>query len=370
MKLLSFQPFSLYANGGGSRILRRLYLGRENQVTSLTIHSYSSKPIKGPIEEVVVIASPVTRKWMRWYLRDMIIWLREHAFRFLTIRNLQKAAAEISYDVLHVVNHGPYSTALCDDKFLSGKELWVSFHDHFLTTFSSFGDAEILWNRADRRLVISHELGNVYQKLFGNLPYAIITDGILNEELNPATTKVEEPTIIYFAGLLHLDYRELFKTLADALDLLTSKGGQFKLLLRGTQVIDFLNNRLFTVEYLPLSLDDAELHEELNSASILYLPIKFTVPDFYLYSLSTKMVGYLGAKGAILYHGPANSAACEKLKSHNAAICCSSLDRADLAEAITDLITNKRLISENAKVFARQSFDMDMIHRRFWEKIN
>ena len=370
MKLLSFQPFSLYANGGGSRILRRLYLGKENQVTSLTIHSYSSKPVKGPIDEVVIIASPVTRKWMRWYLRDAIIWLRERAFKFLTIQRVQKAAAEISYDVLHVVNHGPYSAALCDDKFQTRKALWVSFHDHFSTTYSSFRDAETLWKKADRRLVISPELGNAYQKLFGNLPYTIVTDGILKEELNTATENMEQPIIIYFAGLLHLDYRDLFKTLADALDILASQGLQFKLILRGTQVVDFLNNRSFKVEYLQLSLDDVKLHEELNSVSILYLPIKFSIPDFYLYSLSTKMVGYLGATGTILYHGPADSAACEKLKGHNAAVCCTSLDPGDLAGAITELIKNKHLISENAKVFARQDFDMEMIHRRFWEQEN
>ena len=38
MKILSFHLFSLYSNGGGSRILRRLYQGRESQVISFVVN--------------------------------------------------------------------------------------------------------------------------------------------------------------------------------------------------------------------------------------------------------------------------------------------------------------------------------------------
>jgi hypothetical protein len=37
LKLLTYQPFSLYSNGGGNRILRRLFKGREADVISLVI---------------------------------------------------------------------------------------------------------------------------------------------------------------------------------------------------------------------------------------------------------------------------------------------------------------------------------------------
>lgn len=368
MKLLSFQPFSLYENGGGNRILRRLYNNKESQVTSLAVVGFSSTPKKGNINETIITAKPATQRWMRWYLRDTVIWLRESAFKFWTINRIRKAAKDITYDVLHVVNHGPFSAALCNDDFCRGKQLWVSFHDHFSTTFSNFDDAKQLWSAADRRMVISKELGDEYQKLFGDKPYTIITDGVETSELSKPSIIKQTPIIIYFAGLLHLEYVELFKVLADALDVLTERGLKFKLILRGTQTIKFLNNRSFEVEYLPTTLNNPELKNELDSASILYLPIKFTTPDFYRYSLSTKMVGYLGGSGAILYHGPVDSAACAILKSAKAAVCCNTLKTEDMAESILNLVDSKNTASSAAKKLAVESFDMASIQKLFWQE--
>ena len=368
MKLLSFQPFALYENGGGNRILRRLYNNKESQVTSLAVVGFSSKPQTGSINEIIITAKPATQRWMRWYLRDVIIWLRESVFKFWTINRIRKAAKNLAYDVLHVVNHGPFSAALCTDFFCNGKQLWVSFHDHFSTTYSNFYDAEKLWNAADRRLVISKELGTQYQKLFGNKPYVTITDGVKESELSEPSTVKQAPVVIYFAGLLHLEYVALFKVLADALDLLAKQGLEFKLVLRGTQVIKFLDNRSFKVNYRPTTLNDKELKDELDSASILYLPIKFTTPDFYRYSLSTKMVGYLGGSGAILYHGPADSAACISLKNANAAVYCTALNVKDMAESILNLLDNNAAISCNAKKLAVEQFNLASIQKLFWQE--
>ena len=142
----------------------------------------------------------------------------------------------------------------------------------------------------------------------------------------------------------------------------------FKLVLRATQQIDFLTNRLFEVEYRPMTLNDKTLKDELDSADILYLPIKFTVPDFYLYSLSTKMVGYLGGSGAILYHGPANSAACKRLMAHRAAAVCSTLNADELAGAIANVLRQKQELSANAKLIALNEFSMESIRKQFWQQ--
>lgn len=367
MKLLSFHPFSLYANGGGGRILRRLYHNREGQVTSLFVQSIVAKPQTGPIKEVIVNAEPATRWWVKWRLRPIITHLRTNTFKSLTIRRIQKAAANIPYDVLHIVNHGPFSAALCTDAFCRGKQLWVSFHDHYNTMFSSFEDTQTLWERADRRLVISDELGCEYQKLFGDKPFEIITDGVLANEISLPAKTIPQPVIIYFAGLLHMHYKPLFNMLADALDTLSAPGLSFKLILRGTQNLDFLNNRSFETVYQPLTLIDTELKDELDAASILYLPIKFTTPDFYLYSLSTKMVGYLGAPGAIFYHGPVDSAANNLLVKENAAICCGTLNAADIANSIMAILNGKHEVSINAKKLAAKQFDLEEIQARFWQ---
>lgn len=370
MKLLTFQPFSLYSNGGGNRILRRLFKGREAQVTSLVVSEAEVGPHDGPIVETVVYASPIIRKWARWKLRDWFTWLRRNTFKKATIRKIQKAATNINYDVLHVVDHGPYAAALCSDGFVNSKPLWVSFHDHFATTYSTGEVSGLLWKTASRRLVISDELATEYQRLFGKLDYELITDGVIGEEVSSVKASLPEPMVIYFAGLLHLAYIPLFKVLADALDLLAAQGKQFKLVLRGTQRIPFLEGRSFETEYHGISLNDAELKRELDASTILYLPIKFSVPEFYLYSLSTKMVGYLGASGAILYHGPDDSAACGLLKGFEAALCNTQLDAEALSNDIVELINNRETVSANAKTLAKSRFDMCGIQKRFWENSN
>lgn len=357
----------MYSNGGGNRILRRLYEGRENDVTTLVVEASAIKPHNGNIKETIVYATPVIQPWARWKLRNLLIWLRNKAFKPYTTNKIRRAAAEISYDVLHVVDHGPFATALCANEFCTKENLWVSFHDHFLTTHGTFEDSSLLWNMAKRRLVISNELGMEYQKLFGEKDYEIITDGVTEKEISETTTLGELPIVVYFAGLLHIDYLPLFNVLAGALDELSNQGYSFKLVLRGTQQIPFLQDRLFTTEYRPVTLNDTELKEELDASAILYLPIKFTQPYFYLYSLSTKMVGYLGAAGAILYHGPADSAACHLLQKNKAAICNTGLAVNKLSEDMLNLIANKTTITANAKLLAKERFNLAKIQNQFWQ---
>jgi hypothetical protein len=325
-------------------------------------------PRQGNILETILYASPVTRKWARWKLRGWLTKLRHFSLKNYTTGKIQKAAAKLQYDVLHVVDHGPFAAALATDQFCKGREVWVSFHDHFSTTYSSAANSAENWKRATRRLVISEELGKEYSRLFGDAPYELVTDGVAANEVSEPVTAAAEPLVVYFAGLLHLDYIPLFKVLADALDKLKTEGHQFKLILRGTQYIPFLENRSFTTDYRGVSLDDGELKRELDSSAILYLPIKFTKPDFYLYSLSTKMVGYLGASGAILYHGPQDSAACHLLKKTQAAVCCGNLESEKLSAEILNLLADNYKISGNAKILAKKQFGLERIQQQFWHE--
>ena len=368
MKLLSYQPFSLYETGGGSRILRRLYEGHEAQVTSLFVKFFEGKPVRGSIEEKHVTIFPLVKPWMRWHVRSWAMNLQVNAFKAFTEKAICSAARKLHYDVIHVVNHGAFSTTLCDDVARSGKVLWASFHDHFSINGSCFAEAERLWNQASRRLVISETMGEEYASLFGQKKYELITDGVLPHELSTPAAANNDSTIFYFAGLLHHDYLPLFSTLADALNILAKQGKNVRLVLRGTQRVDFLENRSFTVEYRPVTLNQAELKKELDAATVLYLPIKLTNPDFYLYSLSTKMVGYLAAPGAILYHGPKDSAAGELLQQAEAAVCSETLDAQELVDSIKELLERGgKAYSENAKELVREKFDLLQIRHTFWQ---
>jgi hypothetical protein len=368
MKILSYQSFSLYSNGGGSRILRRLFKGRENSVYSLTIEQgYYKQAPAGPIEEKIIPAIPLRRPWMKWKSRDVATWIRENPLKQFTINKIRREANAIPCDVIHIMSCGPWSTALCDDPVLSKKPLWISVHDHYATTQCPFKDAQRLWNLADRRLMISPELGKEYQKLFGYKEFELITDGVLAGENSPPAETKKPPHVIYFAGLLHIEYLDLFKTMADTLDVLTKQGYSFKVVLRGTQRLNFMKDRDFEIEYRPVVLDDQELKKDLDAASILYLPIKFVTPDFYLYSLSTKMVGYLGASGSMLYHGPGDSAACHLLQQSAAAVCCTSINTDDLAKSILSLVEGTTNVSANAKKLAQNQFNLKLIQDRFWQ---
>jgi hypothetical protein len=284
------------------------------------------------------------------------------------MNRIRQEARAIDCDVIHIMSCGPWSTALCNEEVLAGKELWISIHDHFSTTQCPAKDASLLWNRANRRLVISPELGNEYQRLFGPLPYELITDGVLENEISEPAQSLQEPYMIYFAGLLHIEYIPLFRVLADALDVLSKKGHSFKLVFRGTQQLPFLKDRSFETINLPVSLDNSVLKKDLDTASILYLPIKFVDPDFYRYSLSTKMVGYLGAPGSILYHGPINSAAGRLLRENNAAVSCTSLNVEDMVTVLLHLINEKNTISSHAKELVRNRFCLEGIQKRFWQE--
>lgn len=367
MKLLSFQPFSLYKNGGGGRVLRRLYEGKESQVHSILVSGEPASPNIGSIPETIVSATPIHRPWMRWRLRNFSQWLRENAFKSVTENRIIEAGSKIEYDVLHVVNHGIFSNALTQNFLNKDKKLWVSFHDHY-STCSPFNDTQHLWNLANRRLVISDELGLEYQRVFGKKEYEVITDGVSEFEISNPSKVNNSPIIIYFAGLLHLDYLPLFKILADTLDVLCKQGFTFKLVLRGTQTVEFLNGRLFETEYRRDFIGDDQIKLELDAATILYLPIKFNLPEFYLYSLSTKMVSYLGGSGGILFHGPKDSAACNLLSSTQSAICCTSLDTKDLGNSIKTLLKNGTTdFSQNAKELAATRFNLSKIQSKFWQ---
>ncbi|SEG18726.1 hypothetical protein [Flavobacterium urumqiense] len=366
MKILSYQPASLYQNGGMGRLLRSLYKGHEKDVTSFYINYSNSPIIKGDINEISITLFPVQRFWMRWKLRTFIRWIREVVFFYYTKHKIKKKAGNLSFDILHVIGQGLFCGILCENNFLLNKKVWTSFHDHYLLC-STFKDTQLLWNCSERRLMISKELGEEYQKVFGFKDFELITDGLTREEISEPKLMGKEMISIYFAGLMHIEYYPLVQVLADSLDFLVDEGYSFEIIFRGTQKMSFLNNRKFNVVYRSNFITDKELKSEIDSADILYLPIKFSEPNFYLYSLSTKMISYLGASGKILFHGPSDSAACNLLRENNAAFCCVSLSTTEMIPVIKETLLGDENICLNAKELVKSNFDLISIQNIFWK---
>jgi hypothetical protein len=339
-------------------------MGREEDVISIGVNAFKGSIHEGPIKEENIFLSPYSQKWVRWKLREVNNYLLKKALLKTAQRRIDDVITSYSYDIMHIVNHGLLSAYPCREKYLKEKKLWVSFHDHY-SEGSSFEDAKKLWQHAHRRIVISKELGMKYAEEFGNKNFEIITDGLLENEISEPKHKSKDTITIYFGGLLHYHYIPLFKVLEDVLNTIAKQGIKINFILRGVSFTLFKNN-LFNVQYRNDFVSDAEIQKELNEADILYLPIKFNNPEFYLYSLSTKMIGYLGAPGIILYHGPAGSAAFKLLNEEKAAVCCTSMEATGMLNALSALINNAEKVSANAKRLARGRFELKAIQRSFW----
>lgn len=366
MRLVTHQPYSIHAVSGGARILRRLFANCEHDVVSLWLKCSDHSPPPGRFREVEVEAFPVQRAWQRGPLRKWNSFARNRIFRKKTIACVRQAASCLQFDALHVVAHGRFNDAFSDPASRAGKPLWVSFHDHYIPGIDSPEGIGALWRAATRRFTISHELGEKYCRDFGELDWSILSDGVEEREFRPPSNHVGKNLTIYFGGMLHLDYYPLFETLADALDHLAESGWKSIIRLRGTQRLPFMEGRRFELERLPQTLSDDDLNGDLEQADILYLPIGFTMPHFYLHSLSTKMVGYLAAPGAILYHGPSDSAAAGLLRPEKAAGFCENLDSFSMAKAVIQVAENSFEISANAKILARSRFNLSEMRHRFW----
>jgi glycosyltransferase involved in cell wall biosynthesis len=363
-KLLTSQPFSVNAAGGGPRILRRLLEPAGDQAISLVANYFPGPLPEGPLIEQSVFINPLMRPWHRSVLRTFFSFFRQNFFHAFNSRKILNAAKRIDCDIVHLVGHGSLTGALLDEEYLTNRSLWVSFHDHF-ESVSSFKDVERLWKRADRRFVISAAMGDHYSEIFGGRDWEVVTDGVGESDL-AAPKKSNPAKTIYFFGSIHIGYLQLFEVLADALDELQKKGINLKLVLRGGHPIKPLKKRNFEIEYRPHTLGDRELKNDLEEADILYFPMKFSDPHFFKYSMSTKMIGYLAAPGAILYHGPLHSAAARLLAESDAAMLVESLNPRDLVEQIPLLETMGLELSKNAKHLARTHFSLSENRSRFW----
>lgn len=75
------------------------------------------------------------------------------------------------------------------------------------------------WREADERMVISMALGEEYCERYGRVSYAIVTDGLTDQDFLPRSRDAEVLRV-YFAGLFHRGYPPNLRTLLRALDLL------------------------------------------------------------------------------------------------------------------------------------------------------
>jgi glycosyltransferase involved in cell wall biosynthesis len=378
--LIFTHPFGMQSPSGGSRIMRALL-----QDTEIPFVSICTSPERPPPTHLgTEIHRPLRPSFGRIErtrfagVADAFTPLFSKRFA----KNLENECVNARATAIHSIAHGGMDFYAA---FLAATKLRIPFfihiHDDFI--FSARGirsEAKAhaalreAWLGAAARFVICRALGQEYCRRYGERDYLIITDGLESVADEPKQRAASAELRIYFMGLFHLDYEPNLKNLLTALARLRNEGRKAVITMRCGGVrpglIEGYENLVRILPFAPESVVQSDLEE----ADLLYLPLPFEKKYelFVRFSLSTKMVTYLGSGIPILYHGPSESAVHELLESHNAALLCTQPALDPLITMLRDFIENSETGTESAKnalVLARSDFMLPDIRRRFWRAI-
>jgi glycosyltransferase involved in cell wall biosynthesis len=375
--ILFVQPFSLGSAGGGARILRVL-LGN------------------APVDWHSVCSSPARPKsWTsETHLRSRPFWGKIETSRFAMLpqmtmsifapgfrRRLKAFCEKRKVRAIHTIPHAgiDFAHAQAVARELS-LPLFISLHDDLAYTAAGSGIAPLArdramqdaWLNAAARFVISEPLGREYSRRYGARDFQIVTDGLSGIALH-ANKPIPDRLRIYFMGLFHMSYERNLRALLDGIAIVERQhpGVAVDLTCRCEYIRPHVLKGAVRVKVLPFA-SEAQIENDLEHADLLYMPIPFGQEheSFARYSVSTKMVTYVGSGVPILYHGPKTSAAFDLLDRHRAAIFLTTLDPSEIAVSLGQLTEAKRVeAATNALELARNEFMLADQTRRFWGTI-
>ncbi len=376
MKPIIFvQPFSLGSAGGGPRILRSLLESAPRPWRSISSSPgkpkpwpgeshLPSRPSWGPIEHsrLAGLARSSTKLFAPYFRARLKAFCRQ-----------------IDACAIHALPHtgGDFAEAHTVAREL-GLPLFISVHDDLAytsTTPSSAREAAMqkAWSEATARFVISDALGREYCRRYGERPFQIVTDGLTS--LSPLRAADSANRLrIYFMGLFHMGYEKNLRAFLEAIALYEKAHPDVAVTLtfRCEHIRAQILAGVKPVTVLPFE-NEEQVQRDLEAADLLYLPLPFgdEHQNFSRFSLSTKMVTYLGSGLPILYHGPTSSAAFQLLQKDAAALFCTTLSPEEIARTL-DQITplERRAAASNALRLARREFMLADQSRKFWGTIS
>jgi hypothetical protein len=288
--------------------------------------------------------------------------LREHQIQVIH-------AIPHQYDILPVIRVAtqlgiPYFLSVHDDL-----EYTASGHLLLGSMLTAMGNA---WHGAKDVFVISEEIGQEYSRRYGARDYQIVTDGLISVADAPQSRPAGSLRV-YFMGAFHLYYGPNLRAILDALKIVRSQhtGWDISVTSRSQGICCPVRADDVPVKVLPFAPDENVVEEDMRSADLLYLPLPFEADaaNFGRFSMSTKMVRYLGSGLPIFYHGPQDAAACKMLESHQAATICTTLDAEAIARQLIESEARRDAIVNNALQLARTRFMLADQQRRFWQPI-
>ena len=374
-------PFGLQSPSGGSRIMRALLEDAPFQFISVAT-SPDNPPPTNLGRELHLPLRPGFGRIERTRLAGLTDSIAPlFAKRFA--HQLEAICHQTETSAIHSIAHGglDFYTGLLVAKKL-GVPYFLQVHDDFI--FSARGvrseaaahaALQDAWTEAAARFVVCRALGEEYSRRYGKRDYIVITDGVEHVASAPRQRSAAGLRI-YFMGLFHLDYEPNLKVLLNALARLNEEkiAGEISITLRcGGVRPGFLAGYEKFVRVLPFA-SEATVQSDMKQADLLYLPLPFETKyeRFVRFSLSTKMVTYLGSGIPVLYHGPGNSAVHELLEAHNAALLCTRPALEDLLSVLRRYISHPESgteVARNALALARNDFMLDQIKTRFWNAV-
>ena len=374
-RALFVQSCSLSESGGGSRILTSMIEGQPFEKLSLNAGTRGGMPL-GWIEEKHLPLRPNLRRLDRGRLARIGYALEVVAEPFFEKR-LAREMERWQPDVVHIIPHW-----VCDFHVAwkvaraQGRRVVMSVNDdlsYLLPPFHPLREKALrllsrIWQDADHVFSISTELGNEYGSRYGQRPFEIITDGLAIIPEKPAPA-VPDRLNVYFMGLFHYDYRENLRALTCALATFQTAHPEIKVgLTMRCETLEKQIDSAFPAQVLRFASQDTVL-KDMTQADLLYMPLPFGAEyeQFTRFSLSTKMVSYLGSGVPIFFHGPPESAAARLLERHQAALTCHSLDISEIL-AVLKSVSDEKLRAncvENALSLARTNFQLEQLRATF-----
>jgi glycosyltransferase involved in cell wall biosynthesis len=378
--ILFTQSFPLAHAGGGPRILRSLLEDAPLPTLCVCTSSFAHA-VNYQGSEIHLPLRPDFGRIERSRLASLPPLIAP-LFRRRFIRRLEKICRETRVRALHSIAHGGPDFYFV---YLISKKLALPFilhlHDDVIYTGAAQLRARTLssylgeaWRNARARFVISEELGSEYNKRYGQREFVVVTDGLESIRQQPRPP-AKNGLRIYFMGLFHLGYEPNLEALIQALDLLPADltaGRTPSITLRCDYLRPAVRQKSSAVRVLPFGAE-ADVQSDLETADCLYLPLHFGERDwpFAAYSLSTKMVTYLGSGIPILYHGPAGTAVSNLLARHQAAALATSLEPAHIAGVLAKLLGHDGPgLADNALHLARAQFLRTQQRSRFWNHLS
>lgn len=367
------QPFGLHSEGGGPRILRSLLA--EADMPYVSVCTAARAPQHFDVHEVHLPVRPYVGRLehtrvARYLKLDYLTLLLADRFK----RRLRTLCVERGVTAIHAIPHGIefwYAFEVAQELGLS---YVINSHDDLSYNLAgspvldmALEKLGVVWRAATARIVISEAMGEEYNRRYGQRPYEIITDGLT--ALSPGAARRPESSLrMYMMGSIHLSYRRNFEVLLEALSQIRAQN-QFEsvsLMLRPPFAFSIDTHGVPT-DARPWGTQ-ADIENDLTEADLLYFPLPFEseFASFSRFSMSTKLVTYLGTGLPILYHGPTDAAAGRLLATHDAAIQASTLTPEVLAERLIDGKKDGEAVTRRALALARSQFRLSDLRRRFW----